>query len=63
MCSEYGPDRHVRDEQELAQAQEDIRRLFERYRSGSLGDAAGEDDSSAEAPNALGEQEPLLASH
>jgi hypothetical protein len=63
MCSEYGPDRHVRDEQELAQAREDIRRLFERYRVGSLGDAAGEHDAGVEAPNALGEQEPLVASH
>jgi len=60
MCSEYEPDRHVRDEQELAQAREDIRRLFERYRRG---DAAGEDDPGVEAPNVPGEQEPLLASH
>jgi hypothetical protein len=63
MCSEYGPDRHVRDEQELAQAQEDIRRLFERYRAGVSATKPGEDDSSVEAPNALDEQAPLLASH
>ena len=62
MCSEYGPDRHVLDEQELAQAREDIRRLFERYRAGSHSDAAGEDDAAVEAPNALSEQEPVLAS-
>ena len=60
MCSEYEPDRHVRDEQELAQAQEDIRRLFERYRRG---EAAGEDDTGVEAPNVPGEREPMLASH
>jgi hypothetical protein len=63
MCSEYGPDRHVRDEQELTQAREDIRRLFERYRAGSHGDDAGEHDAGVEAANAPGEQEPLLASH
>ena len=35
MCFEYEPDRHVRDEQEQEQAREEIRRLFERYRSGA----------------------------
>ena len=53
MCPEYEPDRHVRDEEEQAQAQEEIRRLFERYRS--LG-------RREPAPAAL-EEEEALASH
>ncbi len=61
MCSEYEPDRHARDEQE--QAQEEIRRLFERYRAASRREAAAEREAGVEAPDAVREQEPALASH
>jgi hypothetical protein len=56
MCSEYGPDRHVRDEQE--QAQEEIRLLFERYRAVSRGEAPAD----VPAPDTVEEHEPALAS-
>ncbi|MDP9255526.1 MAG: hypothetical protein M3Q31_03080 [Actinomycetota bacterium] len=59
MCSEYEPDRHVRDEQE--QAQEEIRRLFERYRAASRRDASTQDEAGVQAPDTV--EEPALASH
>jgi hypothetical protein len=60
MCSEYEPDRHVRDDQE--QAQEEIRRLFERYRAASRREATSEGAASVKAPETVEEQEPALAS-
>jgi hypothetical protein len=60
MCSEYEPDRHVRDEQE--QAQEEIRRLFERYRAASRSEAASTGVAGVEAPDTVEEQGPALAS-
>ena len=61
MCSECEPDRHVRDEQE--QAQEEIRRLFERYRAASRREAAAKSEAGVQAPDTVREQEPALASH
>ena len=64
MSPEYEPDRHVRDEQEQAQAREEIRRLFERYRTlgrrdpATTGVAAG-----VRPPDVVEEEEPALASH
>ena len=60
MCSEYEPDRHVRDEQE--QAREEIRRLFERYRAASRNEAATKRVAGAQSPAEVKEQEPALAS-
>jgi hypothetical protein len=60
MCSEYEPDRHVRDEQE--QAQEEIRRLFERYRAASRSEAATKGEAGVQAPDTVEEQAPVLAS-
>lgn len=60
MCSEYEPDRAVRDEQE--QAQEEIRRLFERYRAASRQEAATKREAGVQASDAAGEQEPAMAS-
>jgi hypothetical protein len=54
MCSEYESDRVVRDEQE--QAQEEIRRLFERYRAAATRRVVG-----VEVPDTVEEQEPTLA--
>ena len=59
MCSEYEPDRHVRDQE---QAQEEIRRLFERYRAGSRQQAATKREAGRKASDAVEEQEPALAS-
>jgi hypothetical protein len=59
MCSEYEPDRHVRDEQE--QAQEEIRRLFERYRASSRHESAAKGAAGVQAPDTV-EQEPALPS-
>jgi hypothetical protein len=53
MCSEYEPDRRLRDDQE--RAQEEIRRLFERYR------VASHDEVVAEKTAESSEQEPVLA--
>jgi hypothetical protein len=53
MCSEYEPDRHLRDDQE--QAQDEIRRLFERYRLTGHQEAA---ESTASR-----EEEPALTAH
>lgn len=61
MCSEYEPDRRVRDEQE--QAQEEIRRLFERYRALSRQQAATPVAAGTQPPDVVKEQEPALASH
>ena len=61
MGFEYEPDRHVRDEQE--QAQEEIRRLFERYRAASRREAAAKGEAGVEAPDPVRQQEPALASH
>ena len=60
MCSEYEPDRVVRNEQEQAQAE--IQRLFERYRAASRPEAATKREAGLKAPDALEEQEPALAS-
>jgi hypothetical protein len=60
MRSEYEPDRHVRDEQE--QAQEEIRRLFGRYRAASRQEPATKGVAGVQAPDAVEEQEPALAS-
>ena len=62
MCPEYEPDRHVPDD--LPQAQEEIRRLFERYRAASRSAAATRRSSEAgvQAPDTVEEQEPALAS-
>ena len=60
MCSEYEPDRHVRDEQE--QAREEIRRLFERYRAASRQEPATKRVGGVRAPDTVEEQEPALAS-
>jgi hypothetical protein len=58
MCSEYEPDRAVRDEQE--QAQEEIRRLFERYRAAARREATTKGVAGVEAPDKA--EEPALAS-
>ena len=60
MSSEYEPDRHVRDERE--QAQEEIRRLFERYRAAARRAAATKGEAGVHAPDTVEEQEPVLAS-
>ena len=59
MCSEYEPDRVVRDEQE--QAQEEIRRLFERYRAAARRAATTRRVVGVEVPDTVEEQEPTLA--
>jgi hypothetical protein len=59
MCSEYEPDRAVRDEQEPAQ--EEIWRLFERYRAAARREAATKGVAGVETPDTV-EQEPSLAS-
>ena len=61
MCSEYEPDQRVRDEQE--QAQEEIRRLFERYRAPSRQQVATPAAAGTQPPDVVKEQEPALASH
>ena len=61
MCSEYEPDQRVGDGQE--QAQEEIRRLFERYRALSRQRAATPVAAGTRPPDAVKEQEPALASH
>ena len=58
MCSEYEPDWRVRDEHE--QAQEEIRRLFERYRAASRREAASTGVAGVQAPDPV--EEPALAS-
>jgi hypothetical protein len=58
MCSEYEPDRAVRDEQE--QAREEIRRLFERYRAAARREAATKGAAGVEAPDTV--EEPAMAS-
>ena len=60
MCSEYEPDRHARDDQE--QAQEEIRRLFERYRAAARREAATKRVAGVETPDTVEKQEPALAS-
>lgn len=60
MCSEYEPDLAVRDEQE--QAQEEIRRLFERYRTAARREATTKGVAGVEAPDTVEEQEPAMAS-
>jgi hypothetical protein len=60
MCSEYEPDRHVRDERE--QAQEEIRRLLERYRAAARREATTEGAPGVEASDTVEEQEPAMAS-
>jgi hypothetical protein len=61
MCPEYEPDRHVPDD--LPQAQEEIRRLFERYRAASRSAATRpSSEARAQAPDTVDEQEPALAS-
>jgi hypothetical protein len=60
MCSEYEPDRAVGDEQE--QAQEEIRRLFERYRAAARRGATTKGGAGVETPDTVEEQEPALAS-
>ena len=60
MCSEYEPDRHARDDRELAQAQEEIRRLFERYRAANRNETAADDVAGVEAPHTLEEPAPAL---
>ena len=62
MCSEYEPDRAVRDEQEQEQAREEIRRLFERYRAAARREATTKGAAGVEAPDTLEEQEPAMAS-
>jgi hypothetical protein len=60
MCSENEPDRHVRDAQD--RAQEDIRRLFERYRAASRREAAARVEAGVQAPDTLEEPERALTS-
>ena len=60
MCSENEPDRHVRDAQD--RAQEEIRRLFERYRAAGRSEAATKRVAGVRAPDTVEEQEPALAS-
>ena len=60
MCSENEPDRHVRDAQDLAQ--EEIRRLFERYRAASRHEPAARVEAGVQAPDTLEEPEPALTS-
>ena len=60
MCSENEPDRHVRDAQD--RAQEEIRRLFERYRAASRHQAAATGEVGARASDTLEEPEPALTS-
>jgi len=55
MCSENEPDRHVRDAQD--RAQEEIRRLFERYRAASRREAAARVEAGVQAPDTLEEPE------
>lgn len=59
MCSESEPDRRARDEQE--QAQEEIRRLFERYRAAARRAEATKGEAAAQAPDTVEEQEQELA--
>jgi hypothetical protein len=60
MCSENEPDRHVRDAQD--RAQEEIRRLFERYRAASRREAAARVEAGVQAPDTLEEPEQTLTS-
>jgi hypothetical protein len=60
MCSEYEPDRAVRERQE--QAQEEIRRLFERYRAAARREATTARVAGVETPGTVEKQEPALAS-
>jgi hypothetical protein len=60
MCSENEPDRHVRDAQD--RAQEEIRRLFERYRAASRHEAAARVEAGVQAPDTLEEPEQTLTS-
>ena len=60
MSYENEPDRHVRDEQE--QAQEEIRRLFERYRAARRHETPAKDEAGVQAPDTVEEQQPALAS-
>ena len=60
MCPEYEPDRHVPDD--LPQAQEEIRRLFERYRAASRREAAARVEAGVQAPDTLEEPERALTS-
>jgi|RhiMethySRZTD1v2_1073278.scaffolds.fasta_scaffold4759998_1 hypothetical protein len=60
MCSENEPDRHVRDAQD--RAQEEIRRLFERYRAASRREAAARVEAGVQAPDTLEEPERALTS-
>ena len=55
MCSENEPDRHVRDAHD--RAQEEIRRLFERYRAASRREAAARVEAGVQAPDTLEEPE------
>jgi hypothetical protein len=61
VCSEYEPDWHVRNEQE--QAQEEIRRLFERYRALARKEPATKGVAGVQSPDAVEEEEQALASH
>ena len=61
MCSEYEPDRHVPDDQE--QAQEEIRRLFERYRTLDRHEPATKAAAGVQPPDAVEEEEQALATH
>jgi hypothetical protein len=60
MCSEHEPDWHVRDERDPAQ--EEIRRLFERYRAASRHETPAKGEAGVQAPYTVEEQEPALAS-
>jgi hypothetical protein len=60
MCSENEPDRHGRDAQD--RAQEEIRRLFERYRAASRHEAAATREVGVQAPDTPEEPERALTS-
>jgi hypothetical protein len=60
MCSKKEPDRYVRDAQD--RPQEEIRRLFERYRAASRREAAARVEAGVQAPDTLEEPERALTS-
>ena len=60
MSYENEPDRHVRDEQDPAQ--EEIRRLFERYRAASSHETPAKGEAGDRAPYTVEEPQPALAS-